>query len=202
MQRIAIDYETLELKTMAKSPNFGSPGGMGVGIDSLGAFGTYGCKRCGSSLVGYHDRRRCHYRATSLRYQKLGFVPVTGLLKKALKQADVQLHWGTGLVVGEGPRSKNLHVENWELQRKKRKKASPPELQKTYYAPVWAVLLYDLSGVGALTSPKRPKVRELMDKLKRAAQDPDEVELLMAEHILGTGPYTVACQAMLGRSKR
>lgn len=192
---IDVNYGELEERTFrqamkgAKTPNFGNPFGS---PDFLGAYGLGVCKRCGGKITFDHPRRICNYLVTKRRYSLVGYVPITGLIKKALKIAGVEMHWGTGLHTSELPDN---------LQRAGKKRSGPPPMQKTYYAPVWAVVLYEQSRIGALTSPKRPRVRELVDKIKRCVQDPEEQALVLTEHILGGGPYTVACQAWIGRKR-
>ena len=199
-----VDYKTLEwraLRQAGKSMNFGSPKGMSSTLAEAYGLTKNICKRCGARLypdylTDIHDRRTCDYLASARRYARLGYVPVTSLIRKALKHAGVELHWGTGRVNYEPALPDNLRVRGWTKKQK-----GPRPLQRTYYAPVWAVILYEQSGVGVLTSPLRQRVRELIQKIRRAKEDEGERALVLTEHILGRGPYTVACQAWIGRKR-
>jgi hypothetical protein len=208
----SVDYWALEtrmLRQAGKNLSFGMPQGIapsGVLLDYAEndtVFSANTCKRCGKpKYYGGHDRRQCSYDATERRYSKLGCVRVTGMVRKALKLAGIELYWGIGQVSAETLRYPNLRREPWERKQKKQKTGEKRPMQRTYYAPVWAVILYEMSDIGALTNPKRPKVRELITQLKRASEDPELPAIIATEHILGKGPYTVACQALVGRSKR
>lgn len=121
-----------------------------------------------------------------------------GLLKKLLKHADIQLHWAVN------PKSDmRVTVHGLKLKRKKKRKHNEDlPLQQGYYGPVWAVLMYEASGVGALTSPKRERVKNLIREMQRVAEDSDEQRVIAGEHILQKGPYTAACKALIGRTMR
>lgn len=174
-----------------KPANFGLPGVPTLaGFMKDPSFNLKVCKRCGHKTMMWdsHGRRECTYMKAKVDYAALGYVPVHGITAKVLKHAGIKMHWGTSKISAEA------------IYRKPKKNKQDPRygpMQQGYYAPVWAVIMYEDSGVKHLTNIKRPRVRELVASLKRISSDADERLAVLGEHILAQGPYTVACKALI-----
>lgn len=188
-QFVSIDYEMLERDALAGAtfPPMMS-GRMSSKVPNFGNIPTeWECQKCGhrsSILSRGHSDRDCAYRRARQEMYAEGFVPVPPLAGGVLRAAEVPIK--------QGAFKKRSEKRSWS--RKK--------LQRSDYAPVWAVLVYNAARLGSLTSTKRPQVRAAISAIQRVKDSPEDQKLFAGEHILEGGPYTSACQALVGRLSR
>jgi hypothetical protein len=148
---------------------------------------SYLCERCGARYTPNrydgHEKRDCDYELAKTKQSQAGNVPVPGVLKKVLKVAGVP-------IIRDAQR----------IRPEFRTKTGWPPFQLGDYAPVWAVLFLQEQRLGALTSPKRPKVQRAICELQRLKGDPSDQQAILGEHILQGGRHAKACRALIGKA--
>jgi hypothetical protein len=183
------DYAAIETKAVAefyKTVNFGLPGGAPARYPA--SYQKVDCEKCGKEFTRFrgHTKRECTYGQALREMERKGWVPIHGMMKSCLKEAGVH----TQLALRRSAPEKQKH--------------SLPQqpYQKAPYAPVWAVLVIVKADLNGLTSPKRPRVKRVIEDLRRLREDQAERDAILGEHILEGGPYTAACKALIGRTMR
>lgn len=198
---MGVDYASLEpeaLRQLWKVVNFGKHYGMGpqklsqelsryAKSDAAPIFPTKKpCPKCGYDMPIYekeHGRRPCMYGRAMRDQEQKGYVPAVGMFRRLLLVAGVPI----------------VRAAFHTRTEFRNKHGQYPPLQQEDYIPVWALVLIQQSGLGTLTSPKRPKVKKVIEQLKTTLVDVDEQRVILGEHILQKGPYTAACRALIGR---
>jgi hypothetical protein len=65
------------------------------------------------------------------------------------------------------------------------------------YAPAWAVVACERSGLGHLTRPSRPRAKAFIKRLEQLSADQDEQLLMLGDEILREGKHKRACRLFL-----
>lgn len=145
------------------------------------------CKVCSEPIPFYeaqHDSRSCEYGRVKKRQREAGYLPIQGIHRPIYRAAGVRLLQD---LLRSTPETRD-------------KRGNYKGHQRGSYAPAWAIILVEQAGLGPLTNPKRPRVKLVIERLQHAAKSPDEQQVILAEHILGGGPYTAVCRALIERT--
>jgi hypothetical protein len=199
---VGVDYASLEprvLRNLLKTVNFGHHYGMGPQKLSSNLVKQYAesdiafnfpttrvCPKCGCDMPIYekeHGRRLCMYGRALKDQEQRGYVPAVGMFHRLLSVAGVPV---VRAPFHTRPEFRNKHDQY-------------PPLQEGDYVSVWALLVIRQGHLGSLTSPKRPKVKKVIEQLRKTMTDVEEQRVILGEHILQQGPYTAACRALIGR---